>query len=122
MPFAASLYGERMRANAKRCEQDISAVCMGVALSRDGPTVKRIRIALGGMAGIPKRASAAEASLLGRTWDESAVRGAMRAMEGDFTPLSDMRASGAYRMKVAQNLLLKFLHETAGTDIETRVY
>ena len=108
--------------NAKRCEQDISAVCMGVALSRDGPTVKRIRIALGGMAGIPKRASAAEASLLGRTWDESAVRGAMRAMEGDFTPLSDMRASGAYRMKVAQNLLLKFLHETAGTDIETRVY
>ena len=108
--------------NAKRNEQDISAVCMGVALARDGNTVKGIRIALGGMAGIPKRATAAEASLLGRTWDESAVRGAMRAIEGDFTPMSDMRASGAYRMKIAQNLLLKFFHETAGTGIETRVY
>ena len=36
----------------------------------------------------------------------------MAAMPRDFTPMSDMRASGAYRMRVAQNLLLRFFHES----------
>jgi xanthine dehydrogenase small subunit len=35
----------------------------------------------------------------------------MVALPDDFTPLSDMRASAAYRMRVAQNLLLRFYLE-----------
>ena len=73
---------------------------------------RQVRIALGGMAGIPKRASNAEAVLLGKPWNEANVRAAMAAMIDDFTPMSDMRASGAYRMRVAQNLLLRFFHES----------
>ena len=116
---------------AKRNEQDISAVCFAIALRREGGTVASVRLALGGMAGIPKRAAHAEAALGGAPWSEASVRAAMAALTRDFTPLTDMRASAAYRMRVAQNLLLRFLYESAGgvgqvvanaAALETRVY
>jgi xanthine dehydrogenase small subunit len=98
---------------AKRFDQDISAVCAAFALElgADG-RVSKARIAFGGMAATPKRAAAAEAALLGRVWDEAAARGAMAALAGDYAPLSDMRASSAYRMQTAQNLLRRFWLET----------
>ena len=109
--------------NAKRNEQDISAVCFAIALQRDGATVRKVRVALGGMAGIPKRATRVEAALEGQPWTEAGVRAAMRAMAHDFSPMSDMRASAAYRLRVAQNLLLRFFHEsTPGAPVEARVY
>jgi xanthine dehydrogenase small subunit len=36
----------------------------------------------------------------------------MAALEQDYAPLSDMRASAAYRMQGAQNLLRRFWYET----------
>ncbi|MBL8385311.1 MAG: xanthine dehydrogenase small subunit [Burkholderiales bacterium] len=107
--------------NAKRDEQDISAVCLGAAFVRDGERARDVRIAYGGLAGIPRRARAAEAALEGAVWEEAALRRAMAALADDFTPLSDMRASAAYRMKVARNLLLRLFHETTGAGGETRV-
>jgi len=97
---------------SKRFDQDISAVCMAVAMRLDGDRVADIRIALGGMAAIPKRAALAEASLRGETWDETAVRNAMQQLEQDFAPLSDMRASANYRARAAGNLLYRFFLET----------
>lgn len=73
------------------------------------------------MAGIPKRAAAAEAALLGRPWDEAAVARTIAALPQDFTPLTDMRASASYRLKVAGNLLRRFWIETTEPTIETRV-
>ena len=101
---------------AKRNEQDISAVCFAIALHRDSGKVARVRIALGGMAGIPKRAAHTEAVLTGQGWNEATVRAAMNAMTRDFAPLSDMRASAGYRMRAAQNLLLRFFHESVAAN------
>jgi len=97
---------------AKRFDQDISAVCAAFALTFDGENIKEARIAFGGMAATPKRAAAAEAVLNGRAWDEAALQEAMAALAADYQPLSDMRASSAYRMKTAQNLLRRFWLET----------
>ena len=97
---------------AKRFDQDISAVCAAFALELDGATVRDARIAFGGMAATPKRAAAAEAALRGRTWSEDVLRDAMRALAQDYQPLSDMRASAAYRLRAAQNLLRRFWMET----------
>ena len=97
---------------SKRFDQDISAVCMAIALRLDGDRVAEIRIALGGMAAIPKRAALAEACLRGETWDEETVRRAMQQLGQDFTPLSDMRASAEYRARAAANLLYRFFLET----------
>ncbi len=97
---------------AKRFDQDISAVCAAFAFVLDGGVVRSARIAFGGMAATPKRASATEALLAGQPWNEQTLTAAMAAMAQDYAPLSDMRASSSYRMKAAQNLLRRFWFET----------
>ncbi|PZN97264.1 MAG: xanthine dehydrogenase small subunit [Hyphomicrobiales bacterium] len=107
---------------SKRFDEDISAVCGAFFLRRDARgLIVEARLAYGGMAGIPKRATAAEEALLGKAWDEAAVAAAIAALPTDFTPLSDMRASARYRLTVAGNLLRRFLIETTQPGVETRV-
>ncbi|MCQ0987934.1 xanthine dehydrogenase small subunit [Jiella marina] len=101
---------------SKRFDSDISAVMAAFCLTFDGELVSEARLAFGGMAGVPKRASAAEAALLGRPFDAVAVEDAMAAMLQDFQPLTDMRASADYRLKTAQNLLKRFQLEQASGE------
>lgn len=98
---------------SKRYDQDISAVCAAFAVSIDDQgLVSHVRIAFGGMAAIPSRASKAEQALLDQPWQESSVRTAMAALVDDFLPLSDLRSSASYRIQVAQNLLYRFFLQT----------
>jgi xanthine dehydrogenase small subunit len=106
---------------SKRFDQDISAVCGAYRIVLDHGRVTEARIAYGGMAAIPKRAAAAERALTGREWTEATVRAAMGALTEDFAPLTDMRASAAYRKSVARNLLYKFWLETSGARAPTQV-
>ena len=106
---------------SKRLDDDISAVCAAFNLSIDGGQVTQARIAFGGMAAIPKRASACEAALLGSAWNAEAIEQACAALAEDFTPLSDFRASREYRLLTAQNLLRKFFLELQSPEVETRV-
>jgi xanthine dehydrogenase small subunit len=119
-PPAGALY--HVSKISKRFDEDISALCGAFYLERDeAGAITLARLAYGGMAAIPKRAKAAEAALLGRAWDEAAVAAASAALAQDFTPISDMRASAAYRLKVAGNLLRRFLIESAPRPAATRV-
>ena len=98
---------------SKRFDCDISALCGGFAIEVGSDnTVVAVRLAFGGMAATVKRAAQAEAALLGQPWTQGSVRAAQAALAQDFQPLSDMRASAAYRMQVAQNLLQRFWLET----------
>jgi xanthine dehydrogenase small subunit len=97
---------------SKRFDCDISALCAGFSLQLDGETVKQVRLAYGGMAGTVKRAAGAEAALTGQPWSQASVQAAQVALASDFKPLTDMRASAAYRLQVAQNLLMRFWLET----------
>ena len=101
---------------AKRYDSDISAVCAAFALDLDGERIAGCRIAFGGMAATPKRAIATEAALHGKAWTEATARAAMAALATDYTPLTDMRASAAYRMQTAQNLLYRYFLETRPVD------
>ncbi|MBW4035328.1 MAG: xanthine dehydrogenase small subunit [Proteobacteria bacterium] len=104
----------RMRAYkiSKRFDCDISALSCGLAVTLAGETISRVRLAFGGMAATVRRARHAEAALHGAVWGEAAVRAAMAALDEDFAPLSDLRASSAYRRRVARNLLWRFWLET----------
>lgn len=108
---------------SKRFDEDISAVLGAFRLTLDGRRVAAARLAYGGMAGIPKRAQAAEAALVGASLDApDEWAAAFDALAEDFTPLSDARASAAYRGQVARNLLRKALVEIAeGDDAATRL-
>ena len=106
---------------SKRFDQDISALCAAFNVAvRDG-RIDAARVCFGGMAGTPKRAMACENALVGKAWSEPVIRNAMQALNDDYTPLTDMRASAAYRSKVAQSLLLKFYIETTEPDAGTRI-
>jgi xanthine dehydrogenase small subunit len=98
---------------SKRFDQDISAVCGAFAFLSEGTRIASARIAFGGMAGTPKRARQCEAVLTGREWDEATLADAVAALDADFAPITDMRATAAYRRKVAGNLLRRLFLETA---------
>ena len=102
---------------SKRFDQDISAVCGCFNVTVSGGKVTAARIAFGGMAGIPKRAKLAEAALVGKDWSEATVEAAAAAMAGDFTPMSDMRATAGYRMLAAQNLMRRYFLDLNGVPV-----
>ena len=102
---------------SKRFDQDISAVCGGFNVTVSGGKVQSARIAFGGMAGVPKRAAAVEAALVGQPWTLETVMAAQSAMAQDFTPMSDMRASASYRLLAAGNLLVRYFHDLAGEPV-----
>ena len=100
---------------SKRREEDISALCGAFRVFvSDAGVVGMARIAFGGMAATPKRAKAVEATLVGKPWTLETVEAAIEAFAEDYQPISDMRASAEYRLLTAQNLLLRFFHETTG--------
>ena len=106
--------GQQVRAYkiSKRFDCDISAVCAGLALDVGGGRVAAARLAFGGMAGTVRRAVLAEAAVTGQPWTEATLQAAQAALAQDFKPLSDMRASAAYRLQVAQNLLRRLWLQT----------
>ncbi|MBT53670.1 MAG: xanthine dehydrogenase small subunit [Mameliella sp.] len=99
---------------SKRFDQDISAVCGAFNLTITDGIVTQARIAFGGMAGIPKRATHVEAAITGLPWTEATVDAAAPAWAQDFTPMSDMRASADYRLTAARNMLRRALAEDQG--------
>ena len=101
----------------KRFDQDISAVCGCFYLSVEGGVVTDARIAFGGMAGIPKRARAVEAALIGQPWTHATVQGALPAFDDDFAPMSDMRASAHYRQETARAMLVRYFAEGQGGPV-----
>ncbi len=113
--------GQRFRCYkiSKRFDQDISAVCAAFSLRLKQGKVEAIRICYGGMAAIPQRAELCEQALLGKPWEPGVIEKARLALAKDFTPLTDMRASAAYRARVAANLLMRFYHEVNGADETT---
>lgn len=90
---------------SKRFEDDISAVCLAVALQVEDDRIHSARIGAGGVAAVPARAIQTEAALAGQQCAEAIFDAAASMLEVEFKPLSDMRASSAYRRAVLGNLL-----------------
>lgn len=114
---AATLYASKI---SKRVDDDIAAVCAAFYVRVDGGdgggsgTIACVRAAFGGMAATPMRAPNCEAALTGRPLDAATLAAGRRALTRDFQPISDARASAAYRMTVAQNLLDRLFLELTG--------
>ncbi|WP_424942215.1 xanthine dehydrogenase small subunit [Aliiroseovarius crassostreae] len=110
-----SAEGLRVYKLSKRFDQDISAVLGAFNLSVEGGQITAARIAFGGMAATPKRAVAVEQALINRPFTRATITAALPAFGQDFTPMSDMRASAGYRLKTAQNMLVRYYEEATGT-------
>jgi xanthine dehydrogenase small subunit len=110
--------GEFLRAYkiSKRFDDDISAVCLVIAARvRDG-VMEQVGIGAGGVAATPVRAVQTEAVLRGQPWSLEAARKATASLRAEFQPISDMRASSAYRSEVLGNLMQRFWLESQGME------
>jgi len=105
---------------SKRFDQDISAIAVAVCIEVADGCVICARIAFGGMAAVAARALATEGSLIGAPWNEASIDAAVAKLAEDFKPLTDMRASSAYRLQTAGNLLRRFYFEHGGSTDLTR--
>jgi len=96
----------------KRGTDDISivAACYRVDLDAQNRVVAA-RLAYGGVAATPVRATAVEAGLVGQPWTEDTVLAAKQQLQSAFTPLSDLRGSAEYRNRLIGNLFEKFFVE-----------
>ncbi len=107
---------EQLRAYkiSKRFDDDISAVCLAINLDIEAGVVRRASIGAGGVAATSARARQTEAALVGQPWNADTVTRAAEALQAEFQPISDMRASGAYRRTVLASLLQRFWLESQG--------
>lgn len=108
---------------SKRFDDDISAVCLVIQIQVDAHgVISTARIGAGGVAATPARAVATEAALIGQPWSEATAQAAGRALQAEFNPISDMRASGAYRREVLGALMQRFwLESTASAHAHPRL-
>ncbi len=105
---------------AKRYDQDISSVMTGFCFTIEEGKIVESKLAFGGMAGTPKRATNTEAALRGKTLEEACSL--VENLSSDFVPMDDHRASADYRMISAQNLLKKALIELSEEEkVATRL-
>ncbi len=102
---------------SKRFDDDISAVCGCFNIATEAGRITSARVAFGGMAGIPKRAAAVEAALLGQPLSVETMERAAPAFAQDFTPLTDMRASADYRLEVARNMVRRYVLDLGGLPV-----
>ncbi|MES2635413.1 MAG: xanthine dehydrogenase small subunit [Pseudomonadota bacterium] len=108
--------GEFLRAYkiSKRYDDDISAVCLVVNMTLVDGRVDRISIGAGGVAATPVRAARTEAALSGARWTDETAAKAAASLRAEFQPITDMRASAAYRSEVLGSLMQRFWLESQG--------
>jgi xanthine dehydrogenase small subunit len=98
---------------SKRRDQDISTVAGAYRLRLKGGKCEDVRTGFGGMAATPRRAKHAEEALR-----RSDYEGAAEAVARDFHPIDDWRGTGAYRLRVAANLLRRLKLRIDGKAVE----
>jgi xanthine dehydrogenase small subunit len=114
VPKAVPAERSRVYKISKRFEDDISAVCLALNLHIVDGTVQHASIGVGGVAATPVRALKTQAALTGKPWTADTVMAAMATLRTEFSPISDMRASSAYRTEVLGNLLQRYWLESQG--------
>ncbi|HEY0394640.1 MAG TPA: xanthine dehydrogenase family protein subunit M [Candidatus Elarobacter sp.] len=109
LPPLAFAARSRYRKVRDRASYAFALVSVAAALELDGGRVRDVRIALGGVAHKPWRASRAEAALRGAAADEAAFRRAIDAELAAATPLRD----NGFKVPLARNAVVRTLLELA---------
>jgi carbon-monoxide dehydrogenase medium subunit len=91
----------------------VAAAAAAVTLAPDGQTCRRARVALGAVAPAPMRSAKAEAMLEGRKLTPSLMREAAKLAAAEARPVSDLRATEAYRREMTEVLVRRVLAEAA---------
>ncbi len=94
-----------------RSKVDISAVSVGVHLTRRDGKCHEARIVLGAVAPVPLRAREAEAVLVGTGMDQDVMRASGEIAARESRPISDVRASSEWRREIVAVLTRRALRQ-----------
>jgi len=91
-----------------RKDLDIATVNAAFMFEQDeNKKITNVKLVYGGMGPTVMRAKNCEGLFLGQILNKELIKKGQSILLEELSPLSDLRASKEYRMKVAQNLLLK---------------
>jgi CO/xanthine dehydrogenase FAD-binding subunit len=113
LPRRAKLWQQYYRKVGTRKAQAISKVCFAGAVLIESSAIRDIRIALGSVAPIVARAVKTEDALRGGNITPAVIAAARETLAREIAPIDDIRSTGRYRLRVAQNLLEEFLSQLA---------
>ena len=99
---------------SKRYDDDISAVCLAISVQRNGEALTDWSIGVGGVAATPVRAIKTEALCADSITTIGQFGSIKHSLQSEFQPISDMRASAAYRLTLLGNLIERFALELHG--------
>ena len=116
-PIKALSHFHRFYKNSKRIEDDISSVLGAFRFEGTASQITTAAIAFGGMAAIPVRLKEVEAMLEGASLDDRLIGDAIQRLSGAMKPMTDVRASAAYRLRMAETMLERALREFRGEDL-----
>jgi len=98
-----------------RLAQAISKICFS-GLIELGPEkeIQKARLAWGAVGPYVLRSKETETILLGRKLSDNIIKDAVKQLDQEISPISDIRSNAEYRKKVCLNLLNHFLHQIKG--------
>lgn len=98
---------------SKRQHLDISAFTAGIRVATDGDKIESAMVAYGGVAAVVFRLKKVEEFLKGKPYTLETFKEAGKLARNEITPLSDVRGSQDFRWQLAENIMVKFFHETS---------
>jgi xanthine dehydrogenase small subunit len=93
---------------SRRQDLDIATVGAAIRVRRAGAVITRAYLAFSGVAPTVVRLPATEAFLPGKLFAESTFREAGRLACGEIQPISDVRGTRDFRLRLVENIMLKF--------------
>jgi xanthine dehydrogenase small subunit len=96
---------------SRRSDLDIATFGAGIRVRRSGAAISQARIAYTGVATTVVRLRRTEAFLEGKPFAEETFEEAGRVARAEIEPISDVRGSRDFRLRLAGNILLKFYFE-----------
>ena len=114
LPRTGTSWSHFYRKVGTRKAQAISKICFAAVARMEGSVCVEVRIALGSVAPIPLRCVQTENVIRQQQIDEKLIAQAINKLAQEISPISDIRSTRDYRLRVSQNLLEDFLrvHQT----------
>jgi CO/xanthine dehydrogenase FAD-binding subunit len=95
----------------------VSNIAVLLSLAKDERTIDKARVALGAVAPVPLRAKQAEAMLQGSAVSAALIDQAASSAADEIAPISDIRATAAYRREVSRVLVKRALEHAWQTAL-----
>ncbi len=103
---------------SKRTHLDIASVNSAGKISVTNNVITQAHFSVGGVAAIPKYLFKTNEFLLGKTLDSKIVSEAVKVLQSEISPISDVRGTSAYKRLLAKQLFFAHFIELFPNQIE----